>query len=239
MIGSGPVAQVFVKLLSLLGVETIIGIARSEEKRQLLLENGATAALNSGAVAVAETIRNLYPSGVDYVLDTVGSAEIVNQAMELIKDRGEILCYGVPANNQMQLDWSKAPYNWKLNFQQMPSKLEEGEAYEQVVAWIREGKLDMKSFISDYFAFDDILYAFEKYMNREVVKKRRLLHIKLAQFDRFARSNAHKAAEKTIAAIKVIYMIRKGQVECNHSSASLRLNSPTNCLVWQPKITIK
>ncbi|GIP34934.1 zinc-binding dehydrogenase [Paenibacillus sp. J2TS4] len=169
--GSGPVAVTFIKLMSLMGIKSIIGIARSEAKKNLLLENGATTAFNSKECDVAKEIRALYPDGVKYVLDAVGSTDIMNQAMELIADRGEILCYGVPRDNQMQLDWSKAPYNWKINFQQMPSKLEEAEAYDQILEWIRAGELNLKDFISDYFKFENILEAFEKYNNHQIPKK--------------------------------------------------------------------
>lgn len=169
--GSGPVAATFIKILSLIGVKTIIGIARSEEKRQLLLDNGAMIAFNSREDNIIEEIRRFFPNGVKYVLDAVGTAEIINQAMKLIEDRGEILCYGVPKYNQMQLDWSKAPFNWKLNFQQMPSKQEESEAYDQILDWIRADKLNLKDFISDYFPFEDILEAFEKYLNHQILKK--------------------------------------------------------------------
>ncbi|MFJ7977095.1 zinc-binding dehydrogenase [Peribacillus sp. NPDC096379] len=169
--GSGPVAVTFIKLMSLMGFQSIIGIARSEEKQNILLENGADAAFNCRATDIKNEIRTLYPNGVKYVLDAVGTAEIINQAMELIEDRGEILCYGVPKYNQMQLDWSKAPYNWKLNFQQMPSKLEESESYGQILSWIREGKINLKDFVSNYFTFENILDAFEEYTNHRILKK--------------------------------------------------------------------
>ncbi|RSK53294.1 sorbitol dehydrogenase [Bacillus canaveralius] len=169
--GSGPVAITFIKLMSLIGVQSIIGIARSEEKRQILLENGAAVTFNSRITDITKEIRTLYPDGVKYVLDAVGTAEIINQAMELLEDQGEILCYGVPAYDQMQLDWSKAPYNWKLNFQQMPSKLAEGEAYNDILNWIRADKINLKDFISDYFEFEDVLDVFEKYTNHQILKK--------------------------------------------------------------------
>ncbi|QGQ47781.1 zinc-dependent alcohol dehydrogenase [Metabacillus sediminilitoris] len=168
--GSGPVAVTFIKLMSLMGIQSI-GIARSKEKQDILLANGASAAFNSRESDIKKEIRALYPNGVKFVLDAVGAAEIMNQAMELIEDRGEILCYGVPKYNHMQLDWSKAPYNWKLNFQQMPSKLEESESYGQILTWIREGKINLKDFISNYYPFENILDAFKEYMNHQILKK--------------------------------------------------------------------
>jgi L-iditol 2-dehydrogenase len=169
--GSGPVALTFIEFMSLLGIGPIIAIVRSEEKRKNVLDHGATYAFNSREGDVAEYIRTICPQGVKYVLDAVGSTEIVNQAMELICDRGEILCYGVSLESKMQLDWSKAPYNWKINYQQMPSKLEESLAYDQILEWIRTGKINLKNYISDYFKFDDILMAFDKLAKHEIVKK--------------------------------------------------------------------
>ncbi|WP_010270801.1 zinc-dependent alcohol dehydrogenase [Paenibacillus senegalensis] len=169
--GSGPVAVTFIKLMSLMGIKSIIGVARSEAKKNLLLQNGAKAAFNSRECDVTQAIRTLYPDGVNYVLDAVGSTEIMNHAMELLADRGEILCYGVPSHNRMQLDWSKAPYNWKINFQQMPYKHEEAEALERILQWIRAGEINLKDFISDYFKFDHILEAFDKYNNHQIPKK--------------------------------------------------------------------
>lgn len=71
----------------------------------------------------------------------------------------------------MQLDWSKAPYNWTLQFQQFPSKKEEGEATNQIIAWLRCGAITLKDYISDYFRFEDVLEAFEKLEKKEIAKK--------------------------------------------------------------------
>ena len=71
----------------------------------------------------------------------------------------------------MELDWSKAPYNWQLQFQQFPSKVEEGIATNQILAWLKTGVIDLKDYISDYFEFDNILDAFAKLEKREIKKK--------------------------------------------------------------------
>lgn len=169
--GSGPVALTFIKFMSLLGVKNIVAIVRNDYKRELALRHGAADALDSTKCDIAGEVGKIFAGGAQYVLDAVGSPEIVNQAMNLIADRGEILCYGVPAVEQMRLDWSPAPYNWKLNFQQMPSKKDEAEQYNRVLKWISEGKVDLKDYISDYFEFSEILTAFEKFKNHKITKK--------------------------------------------------------------------
>lgn len=169
--GSGPVALTFIRFMNLLGIKAVVSIVRNEYKKELTLRQGAAYSLDSTKCDIAAEIRKIYPQGVQYVLDAVGSPAVINQAMGLIADRGEILCYGVPAVEQMQIDWSTAPYNWKLNFQQMPSKREEAEQFDCVVKWIREGTVNLKDYISDYFEFSDILTAFEKLKNHKISKK--------------------------------------------------------------------
>ena len=71
----------------------------------------------------------------------------------------------------MKIDWEKAPYNWQLQFQQFPDKKEEGKVTEQIFKSTKAGEINLKEYISDYFAFDSVLEAFEKLENREIRKK--------------------------------------------------------------------
>lgn len=169
--GAGPVGQSYIKFLSLLGVKDIIAVDIVPEKLEIAKEKGATIVFNSKECDLAAEIRKLFPGGVDYVLDAVGSPFVVNQAMPLIKDRGKVLCYGVPAKEEVTIDFSKADYNWQVIYQQMPRKREEGEATEQVMEWIKDGKLVVKDFISDYYKFEDSVQAYNDLLDRKIEKK--------------------------------------------------------------------
>jgi L-iditol 2-dehydrogenase len=169
--GAGPVGLTFIKFLSLLGVKDVIAVDIFDEKLKIAKESGATKTINSKTQDFEKEVRSIYPDGVDFVLDAVGLPLVVNQAMGLIADRGTVLCYGVPEKEQVTIDFSKASYNWRVIYQQMPRKEEEGAAHAQVLEWVRSGKLVVKDFISDYFKFDDSVKAYEKLLNREVLKK--------------------------------------------------------------------
>jgi IS6 family transposase len=60
-----------------------------------------------------------------------------------------------------------------------------------------------------------------------MIRHQKYLNIIIEQDHRFIKKvikpmlgfKSFKTAEKTIAGIEVMHMIRKGQVECNHSSA--------------------
>ena len=88
-----------------------------------------------------------------------------------MKDRGKICCYGISPNMQTKIDWSPAPYNWQLLFQQLPSKYEEGQANEQVLDWLKHGKISLDDFVSDVVDFENILEAFEKLEKKQISKK--------------------------------------------------------------------
>lgn len=169
--GCGPVGLTFIKMCKLAGAGPVIAIARNEAKRKSALEGGADIALNSSVCDIHNEIRRRFPQGVPYVVDAVGSEEVINQAMSLICDRGQICCYGVPIKEEMHIDFSRADYNWVLNFQQFPRKDEEAAVHNEIIQWIREGKLNLKDFISDYFRFDEAPEAYKKAYNRQILKK--------------------------------------------------------------------
>ena len=158
--GCGPVGLCFIRFLRLLGMGHIIAVDISDSKVAQAKAMGASAAFNSTKGNVDEAIRALVPQGVDAVIDAVGINALINQAMGLIRDHGKICCYGISPQLHMELDWSKAPYNWSLNFVQWPSKREEGEVHQQIMAWINAGVLHPSDFISHVFPFDNILDAF-------------------------------------------------------------------------------
>lgn len=132
---------------------------------------GADYALNSMKVDVKEEVRKIAKDGVDFVVDAVGINQLINQAMELVKYNGKICCYGISPKLSMELDWSKAPYNWTLQFVQWPSKLEEAEAHTQIVSWIQMGVINPHDFISDVVPFENILDAFAMVEERRARKK--------------------------------------------------------------------
>jgi len=160
IIGAGPVGLCFTKFCKLLGLKTVIASDIDDEKAAFAKTMGADYAFNSKTIDVNAEVKKMFPEGIDHVVDAVGINELINQAMGLIKYNGKICCYGISPKLGMELDWSKAPYNWTIQFVQWPSKKEEGEAHAQIMAWINQGVLKPKDFISDVFDFDHIIDAF-------------------------------------------------------------------------------
>jgi len=169
--GCGPVGTTFIKFLSLLGVKDIIAVDIFDYKLEYARTDGAIYTINSKSKDLTAEVRKIFPKGVDFVLDAVGAPSIATQAMPLIRDRGTVLCYGVPPVEEITIDFSKADYNWNLVYQQMPRKKEEGQAHAQILEWMRSGKINIKSFISDYFEFEHSVEAYKKFLKGEVAQK--------------------------------------------------------------------
>ncbi|MCL2248109.1 MAG: zinc-binding dehydrogenase [Oscillospiraceae bacterium] len=169
--GCGPVGQTFIKFLSLLGGKDIVAVDIVDDKLEIATENGATKVINSTKQDLTAEIRKIYPDGVKFVLDAVGLPLVTNKAMEILTDRGAVLCYGVLEKESITIDFSAASYNWSFICQQMPEKKEEFEAHEQVLQWVRDGKIVMRDYISDYFKFEDAVSAYDKLLDKKIIKK--------------------------------------------------------------------
>lgn len=164
--GGGPVGLTFVKLLKARSNKVILSEV-TDEKVDRAIEFGADYAFDSKKCDIKEKVWSIYKEGADFVIDAVGISSIINLSMELIKDCGKICCYGISPNLNMNLDWSKAPYNWKLDFVQWPSKLEEAQAHAEIMKYIEGGELQLSEFVSDVIDFENIFQAFDMIDNRK------------------------------------------------------------------------
>jgi len=169
--GAGPVGLSFAKFAKILGMSPIILFDIVDEKLGEARKTGADYAFNSVKDDPAEKVLEICKDGVDFSLDAVGINALINRGLQLIKDGGTVCTYGISPNLSMELDWSKAPYNWSLKFQQFPDKTAEAAAHDQIMNWIELGVLDPKDFISHVIPFEDIKDAFEMIEKKVPCKK--------------------------------------------------------------------
>jgi threonine dehydrogenase-like Zn-dependent dehydrogenase len=169
--GAGPVGLCFIKFTKLLGLGPVIAVDISDDKQSEAARAGADHFINSSKTDAVEAIKKICPGGADHVLDAVGINQLIITAMDIIKDDGQICTYGISPNCQMHLDWSSAPYNWRLRFLQFPKKEGEGAAHEQIINWIRAGVIRPDEFISHVFPFEQIHDAINLVESKSGFKK--------------------------------------------------------------------
>ncbi len=158
--GAGPVGLSFVKFLKRRGC-TVISVEVTKEKADRAKAFGADYAIDSTQTEVVPFVRALFPDGVEAVIDAVGVNSLINQAMELIANHGKICSYGISPKLNMNIDWSRAPYNWSVNFVQFPEKAEEAAMHQEVMEMIAQGDLVPRDFISLVLPLQEIQTAFD------------------------------------------------------------------------------
>src|SRR5262249_9131008 len=169
--GAGPVGLSFVKFGCLLGLNEIYCVDRNQGKLEKAKEMGATGIFKADSSELRkflEAHRRPYRHYVDKkehtfdaVVDAIGSQEVINGALPVIKMGGSICVYGVIDTPALRVNRDNGPYNFNLLVHQWPTRSRESAAQEPLVEWIRAGKLSHKEFVSVEFPIREAAKAFE------------------------------------------------------------------------------
>jgi len=145
--GGGPVGLSFVKFAHRLGLGWVGLVDPLPEKRQHALASGADAVFSPDDVAL-DGLTKTRGKPLDRVIDAVGSENIINAALPLIRMAGSVCVYGVIDRPAVNLQKQLGPYNFNLLIHQWPTRAREALAQEPLCEWIRQGLLDPAEFIS-------------------------------------------------------------------------------------------
>ncbi len=95
VLGAGPIGNLHVQLLRLLGAAPILVADLSEARCQMALEAGADRAVSDPAQLRAEVLRATGGRGADVVIESVGNARLYALAFELIRKGGHVAFFGL------------------------------------------------------------------------------------------------------------------------------------------------
>lgn len=167
--GAGPVGLSFVKLGRLFGLGWIGIVDRHADKREKALTFGADATFSpeDGSIPLLSQTRG---RKLDAVIDAVGSPDILQDGIPLLKRGGSHCIYGVLTGGILHIDKSKADFNFNLFVHQWPTRRFEREAQSTLCQWIREGRLTSSEFITHRFPLSEIASAFATVRERKVIK---------------------------------------------------------------------
>jgi L-iditol 2-dehydrogenase len=145
-----------VQVLAARGV-TVIGITRSEWKRDLAARKGAVAVASPDRAA--SVLAELTDArGPDLVVEAVGKEQTLSQAIELAAVGGEVLVFGTLTGGNQGL-----PY-YQLYFKELtifnPRAALIGD-YALGIELAAAGRLDLEPIVSHQLTLDDAGQAFE------------------------------------------------------------------------------
>jgi 2-desacetyl-2-hydroxyethyl bacteriochlorophyllide A dehydrogenase len=156
VIGLGVAGQLITQLLRLRGM-TVVGITRSEWKRDLATESGAhvVAAPDQAADVLAEVTEG---RGPDLVVEAVGTEATLGQAIEMAATGGEVLVYGTITGGSQGLPYYQL-YHKELTLHN-PRAAVIGD-YSDGVALAAAGSLSLEPIVTHELALDEAEKAFE------------------------------------------------------------------------------
>ncbi len=88
VVGTGSVGMSAIMAARIVGATTIVGVDLNDERLALARELGATHTFNARTADLSVEMRKILPHGVNYALDTTGSAKVIRQAVDLLAPRG-------------------------------------------------------------------------------------------------------------------------------------------------------
>ena len=156
VIGLGVAGQLMVQLLRERGV-TVVGITRSEWKRDLAAQHGATAvAAPDQAESVLAELTDGH--GPDLVVEAVGYEKTLAQAIELVGIGGEVLVFGTLTGGSEGLPYYQLYYK-ELNLYNPRAALPAD--YALGIELAAQGRLTLEPLVTHQLSLDDAARAFE------------------------------------------------------------------------------
>ncbi len=151
VVGLGVSGQLIAQLLAAQGAR-VIGITRSEWKRELALQHGATAtaAPDEAAAVVADLTDG---KGSEVVFEAVGTVETFSRAVELAGSAATVVFFGTTAGSGGEL-----PY-YQLYYKELTLRNPRGATmadYERAIALVADGIISGVPLVSSRFSLDQI-----------------------------------------------------------------------------------
>lgn len=163
VIGQGSAGLYFNLALRERGAAKIIALDLKQYRLAYSRRYGATDTLHNADGTPLDAIRALNGAELpDVVIEAAGEEASIALAVELVRDNGFILLFGVP-----RFDWVRFPYLkffWKtLSAKAIVHATRDPDhaCTRQALEWIRAGKVDVASMITHTFKFDDVMQAYE------------------------------------------------------------------------------
>jgi len=167
VLGSGGNGHAFVAHATNLGAARV-ALTGSARRADVAREIGATHFYDYTDANWAARIAEDFPQGFDVIIDAVGKRGQMDAALPLLKPGGTIGIYGLDDWNSLTLNPAQA----RGTFTYYNGGYDEAETHDQVIAFMRAGKLNARHWLNldEPFALDDIHAAFDALRSRKLIK---------------------------------------------------------------------
>ena len=163
VLGYGPVGLACAYMAKIIGMHPVIVAGRREEALRTALTFGADEVINTNTESIAEKTRTVLEGDVDVVIDAIGRAVIVEDAITALHPEGKIGLYAV-------VDRGDAHLNHDDDKRIVPVGPNEAAAHDEIMQLWSSGKIHPDRFLTNVLPLDDIVAGFALIEQREAIK---------------------------------------------------------------------
>jgi L-iditol 2-dehydrogenase len=158
VMGMGPIGLLVLESLKAAGVGDIICVDVLPYRLEKAKEMGATYVINALEEDVVGKVRELTGGrGVQYAYETAGTDKTYSQIAHCVADGGTITLSGLLVADGTPMPMSTIVIN-EIN---LIAVFRYCNVYEEAIAMVRNKRVDIMQVVTNRFAFDDSLVAFE------------------------------------------------------------------------------
>jgi len=169
VLGAGPVGNLHIQMMRLIGAAPIIAVELSQERAALARQAGADAVVTNPDEAEAVVRAMTGGRGADIVIESVGVPALYAQAFRLIRPGGHVAAFGITGPQDTiplgLLDTVLRENSVKGSVAGM------GEDMHDALTLLLHGRFDTQPFTASHYALGDIQQAFEGLKDRPGVLK--------------------------------------------------------------------
>lgn len=145
IIGLGVTGQLHAQLAKARGAYPVIGITRSEWKRELAAELGADITAEPGEAAAKAIMDATNGRGADLVIESASRIKVLAEAMGLARSGGRVLAYSTYTETEGKLPF----YDWYFKeLQIINARAAKSEDYPASIDLVQRGQVRLDPLIS-------------------------------------------------------------------------------------------
>jgi 2-desacetyl-2-hydroxyethyl bacteriochlorophyllide A dehydrogenase len=164
VLGAGPIGNLHVQMMRLLGAAPVIAFELSELRCEMAKEAGADLVVRDPAKLADTVFAATGGRGADFVIESVGSAELYAEAFKLIRRGGHVAFFGIAGGG------ATVPVDILQTILREDSLKGSvagmGEDMHDALTLLAHGRFNTARFTQATYALDDIQQAFESVPKR-------------------------------------------------------------------------
>jgi L-iditol 2-dehydrogenase len=160
IIGAGPIGLMIMPVAKMLGATKVIVVQRSEKRIETAKKLGADIVIASSKEDVVARVKaETRGLGADVIFTANSSPETHRDAILMAKNRGRVNLFGgLPAGSRIELETNIIHYK---ELMVMGAHGAMPRHHRKAIELIEARRPDIRPYISEHFALDDIRKAFE------------------------------------------------------------------------------